>query len=161
MFSIRDAIDPAAPDLEAGALPFITYLIDRYHDVHRAELQALCPLAEAVEAAHPGFPRGLAHYVHHLAAALNCHMRREEIVLFPMMTGRGGPMISLPIMTMMDEHEDHGAALDKLSRLANGFVPPVDASAEWRQLYEGLAKFAADLRRHIQLEDEVLFPKFL
>jgi regulator of cell morphogenesis and NO signaling len=164
MLSIGDAIDPAAPTMEAGPAPLIAYLIERYHEVHRAELQVLCPLARRIEAEHadhPDCPRGLADFLESFAIALNCHMRREEIVLFPMLTGRAGPMISLPLMTMMDEHEDQHDRLDKLTRLALGFVPPADAPVAWRRLYAGLAKLGEDLRRHIYLEDEVLFRRFL
>lgn len=164
MLSVSDMVDPGAPAFESGIEKFIGYLLERYHAVHRAELTVLCPLARDVEtrhADHPECPRGLADYLERFAIELTCHMRREEIVLFPMMLGRGGPMISLPIMTMMDEHEDHGLALDKLERYAHGFVPPADASAGWKRLYAGLAKVAEDLRRHIYLEDEVLFPRFL
>jgi regulator of cell morphogenesis and NO signaling len=164
MLSVSETVESGAPAVEAGIETFIAYLLDRYHEAHRAELAVLCPLAREVEAAnagHPDCPHGLADHLERFAIDLNCHMRREEIVLFPMMLGRAGPMISLPIMTMMDEHEDHGIALEKLERCAHGFAPPSDASAGWRRLYAGLAKVAEDLRQHIYLEDQVLFPRFL
>lgn len=154
----------SAPALADGVSPFIDYLISRYHDVHRAELAALCPLARLVEqryADHPDCPKGLADYLERFTAILGCHMRREEMILFPMMLRGGNPRIALPVMGMMDEHDEHHAALEGLGRHARGFVAPKDAGEDWRRFYAGVAKVAEDLDRHIYLEDQVLFREFL
>jgi regulator of cell morphogenesis and NO signaling len=141
----------------------ISYILDRFHLVHRAELQVLCPLAKKVEevhAGHPQCPRGLGHFLDHLNAELTCHMHREEMVLFPMMTEGGDPMIAAPIAVMSGEHEDHQSALRDLAALTHGFIPPTDACGSWRKLYLGLHKLHDDLTNHIKLENEVLFPRF-
>jgi regulator of cell morphogenesis and NO signaling len=50
--------------------------------------------------------------------------------------------------------------MDALREMSNAFTAPRSASAEWRELYTGLTKFADDLAEHTRLEDEVLFPGF-
>ena len=45
----------------------------------------------------------------------------------------------------------------ELEALTRGHQPPEDACNSWRALYAGTAKFAADLREHIRIENDVLF----
>ena len=58
------------------------------------------------------------------------------------------------------EHADHDARLDELAALTNFFAPPGDACDAWRALYAGCEKLSRDLRRHIAIENDVLFPMF-
>jgi len=45
--------------------------------------------------------------------------------------------------------------------LTSGFTPPPEACNTWRNLYARLADFDGALRRHIHLENFVLFPRAL
>lgn len=88
---------------------------------------------------------------------------KEEQILFPavkaMSQGHTVPMsLEGPIACMIHEHEDAGAALERLNELTSGYQPPMDACNTYRALFAGLADLEQDLHRHIHLENAVLFP---
>jgi regulator of cell morphogenesis and NO signaling len=87
-------------------------------------------------------------------------MQKEEQVLFPMMRRGGHPMIGHPIAMMRHEHDDHGEHLRALEALTRDFTPPAGACRSWRALYAGLDHLAAELMRHIAVENSLLFPRF-
>lgn len=152
--------DDAAPE-ETSVL--IEHILARYHEVHRRELAALLALAQRVEAehaAHPQVPRGLVAILRWMRGELELHMMREEQVLFPAMLRRSGAYLDAPITQMRYEHDVHDDQLRRLEELTHGFTVPEDGDAAWRTLYDGLAKLVEDLREHIRLENEVLFPRF-
>jgi len=150
--------DKALPEL-------IAFILERYHEPLRADLPALIGAARRVERVHgkkPSCPRGLASLLELVAGELEQHMAKEEQVLFPAILGgsRAGA-IHMPIRIMMQEHDDHGANLQRLRELAAHFVAPPEACATWRALYSGLEKLEAELMEHIHLENNVLFPRAL
>ena len=57
-------------------------------------------------------------------------------------------------------HADHAERLAELMALAGDATPPVDACTTWRHLCAGVRQFADDPQRDIQLENDVLFPRF-
>jgi regulator of cell morphogenesis and NO signaling len=46
-----------------------------------------------------------------------------------------------------------------MRRIAGGYAPPAGASDVWRAVYAGLDAFDRDLREHVHLENDVLFPR--
>ena len=153
----------APPAMPADTDPLIEWILQRFHATHRAELAEIeveMQRVEAAHAAHPGLPAGLGRLLRTIAANLEAHMQREEQVLFPIMHAGGHPMIVHPIGMMRLEHDDHTRHVDELVALTGDFTPPPDACGTWRALYVDLAKLAADLREHIRVENEVLFPRF-
>jgi regulator of cell morphogenesis and NO signaling len=149
--------------LSLGTNELIDHILTRYHETHRRELTELVELAKRVEAVHvdhPKAPRGLADLLHQMRGELEVHMKKEELILFPVM--RRGPRSGLdePIAQMRHEHDDHGKHLRRLESLTNGFHPPADACRSWQALYTGAAKLAEDLTEHIHRENNILFPRF-
>ena len=165
--SLIDNSQLAAPSHDApipeGTGEIITYILERFHDGHRRDLPGLIVLARKVETAHgnhPEAPKGLADFLYEVAESLEEHMQKEEQILFPMILNGGHPMISHPIGMMRMEHDDHVSNLDNLLALTNGLKVPEDACGSWRALYEGLGELSAELKEHIRIENEVLFPRF-
>lgn len=141
----------------------ISYVLERYHAIHRRELRELYMLARKVEAVHGGHaatPVGLAEFLVAMRGDLEDHMSKEEQVLFPTLLAGGGGCAPFAIRRMRLEHEGHERHLDELSARTNAFTPPEDACGTWRALYAGCAKLHEDLRAHIELENTVLFPMF-
>lgn len=141
----------------------IDHILHRFHQTHREELPGLVQLAHIVEDAHagdPAVPAGLALLLKEIQLELEAHMAKEEHVLFPLMLAGGHPMIGQPIAMMRADHEDHIALLQRLEPLANGEALPAHACGTWKMLQTGVAKLVVDLRRHIALENDVLFPRF-
>jgi regulator of cell morphogenesis and NO signaling len=152
---------PEAAPLATGDL--ITLIETRYHTTHRRELPELVRLACRVETVHgdyPLAPAGIAALLARMATELANHMRKEEEILFPLMRQGGHAMIAHPIAAMLAEHDDHGANLHELERIAHGFDAPAKACPTWRALYVGARKLTDDLMEHIALENNVLFPRF-
>lgn len=141
----------------------IPFILDRYHAAHRRELPELARLALRLETVHgqrPECPRGLAQLLVDIEAELVAHMQKEEQVLFPLLLASGGGCAPLAIRRMRAEHDDHAQMLAALRRQTGDFSPPADACGSWRRLYEGCAKLSADLKAHIALENDALFPQF-
>ncbi len=66
----------------------ISMIETRYHATHRRELPELVRLARRVEAvhkSHPAVPRGLADLLETMGGELEVHMKKEELILFPLM----------------------------------------------------------------------------
>jgi regulator of cell morphogenesis and NO signaling len=151
----------SASSLESNEL--IDHILSRYHETHRRELPELISLSrkvEAVHAAHPNVPSGLADALQHMLGELEVHMKKEELILFPAMRRSSGRGLDVPIAQMRHDHDDHGEELRQIESLTGTFTGPDDACRSWRALYAGLAKLAGDLTEHIHLENNVLFPRY-
>lgn len=147
-----------------GTTALIDLIETRYHATHRRELPELIRLARRVEAVHNDHnaaPRGITALLERMSGELEVHMKKEELILFPMMRRGGHPMIAQPIAVMLAEHDDHGVHLRELEALTNDFATPGDACPSWRALYVGTNKLVDDLMEHIHTENNVLFPRFL
>lgn len=169
----RLGIDPVAvaadlSALEAGAAPasteaLIEHLIERYHQTHLRELPEAVALAMRVETTHARrdeCPLGLAEHLAIMLDELEAHQQKEEAVLFPMMLAGGAPIVPFAIARMSAEHDEMRSQLHELARVTNNFTPPEDACGTWRRLYALCRKLDADMREHLHLENNVLFPRF-
>lgn len=153
-------------DAESG-LPtetpaLIDYIVYRYHETHRRQLPELVKLAlkvESVHAEHKNVPQGLARLLQTMTGELEAHMKKEELILFPLMKS-GARGVGAPIAQMRIDHDDHGDMLRKLELMTNSFTPPEGACRSWQALYAGAAKFTDDFMEHVSLENNVLFPQF-
>jgi regulator of cell morphogenesis and NO signaling len=156
-------LDTAASAVPQDTAALIDHILTRFHETHRRELPELVRLAAKVEARHadhPAVPRGLQLMLQQTADALEEHMQKEEQVLFPLMNSGGHPMIRMPIGVMRGEHDEHGERLAQLEALTNDCAVPPEACASWQALYAGLRKLVDDVREHVHLENNVLFPRF-
>jgi len=143
----------------------IDHILTRYHEPLRQDLPPLIDAAATVEQVHSDHascPRGLADHLARLHAEIGTHLAKEEQVLFPAIrSGRRGQHVQMPIRMMMQEHEDHEAALRQTRELTSNFAVPTEACGTWRALYAGLEKLDADFLEHIHFENDVLFPRVL
>lgn len=172
---VEDLIEEVQREEEGSDEPFerwddapltelIEHLLTRFHEPHRAELPRLIELAHKVERVHgekPSCPRGLAEFLEHSLVELEQHMQKEEEVLFPLIRAGRGRMAVMPVQVMEQEHNDHGARLAQMRKLAHDYEPPEEACGSWRALYLGLAELERDLMQHIHLENNALFPRAL
>ena len=141
----------------------IDHILTRYHEVHRADLASLVPLAERVERVHsadPEAPKGLAQALATLAREMEDHMAREETILFPAMRSGGGMGSLHPMAVMRADHDEHTESMVLIRQLTHDLTPPDHACGSWRSLYAGTATLLEELAAHIALENDVLFPRF-
>ncbi|PJG82009.1 hypothetical protein CVP04_11565 [Caviibacterium pharyngocola] len=142
----------------------IDYILTRFHERHREQLQTLIPLAEKLENRHgerEDCPMGIAAALQNAYADLSSHMMKEEQILFPMINAGNYAMARMPIQVMEFEHDEHGATIELLRSLTNNMTPPQDACTTWRTLYSGIAEFVTDLEQHIHTENNILFPRVI
>ncbi len=142
----------------------IQHILDRYHAPLRPELGRLVAMASKVERVHgrkEACPRGLAEHLQAMQPFVEDHLSKEEQILFPLILSGRGRHAHMPVQVMLQEHEDHGAALRGIRALTDDLRIPEEACATWRELYRALAQLELELIEHIHLENNVLFPRAL
>lgn len=158
-------LTPSAPlQVPSGTRDLIDHIVERYHEVHRRELPALIDLAREVETSPPGhaaLPAELSRLLQTMRLELEMHMCKEEHIVFALIKEGEGPLIASTIEMMMLDHEAHHDMLRQLESLTAGCAPSDDADPTRHALYSGLRKLIDDLIAHIDLENNVLFPRFL
>ncbi|GHE06051.1 regulator [Defluviimonas sp. 20V17] len=150
-----------APIKDPAALT--RFIEDRYHARHRQQLPELVQLASRVESEHFGdhnAPQGLADVLDGLGGEMEAHMRKEELVLFPMIRLGEVKEFAKLMVEMRADHDGHAHEITYIRALTNDLRTPSQVYRTWAALYDGLRRFVADLQEHIRLEDEVLFPPF-
>ncbi|MBS1261150.1 MAG: Iron-sulfur cluster repair protein YtfE [Calditrichaeota bacterium] len=140
-------------------------ILRTFHKPLREMLPHLDTLAIRVEAAH-GPVRGpylseLREIVQLLIDDLGRHMDEEERLLFPEIRRNEGPLSQDAVRSLEDDHRSVAKALARIRALTSDFTLPEDACNTWRALWHGLQRMEVDLKEHIHLENNVLFPRAL
>jgi regulator of cell morphogenesis and NO signaling len=149
---MADDRNPPADDVPA----LIAHVVERFHETHRRELRTLSALAR-----EPGARGGdLAEHLAAMTTALELHMFKEEMRLFPLMEQGGGALIGLLIDDLERDHRAHEQAISRLEALSSGLAATPEGAGAADALRAGVNKLVADLRAHMRLEDEVLFRRF-
>ena len=141
----------------AAARDLVEHVLERFHEAHRRDLPRIVALARNVEAG--AGPAGFAAPFAALAEALEMHMFKEEMRLFPMMEQGGNSLIVQLIDDMQAEHGLHGDEVAHIEALLQA-LPAAGAGSALASLRTAWTGFLADLAEHTQLEDERLFPMF-
>lgn len=170
-----DAEANTQPDAVRPANLTMTELADDIERTHHAylreELPRLAGLVKKVSAvhgqAHPWLT-GLTSVYAELVAELEPHMLKEEQILFPLIReldqAATAPSfhcgsVGNPIRMMEMEHQNAGAALDRIREMTTDYEIPEGACNSFRAMLSGLEHLEADLHLHIHKENEILFPK--
>lgn len=143
----------------------IAHILSTYHEPLREELPRLRAMATKVLHVHGSKdPERLAAVLDtfsDLQEELEPHMDKEERILFPwILSGRAVPPGG-PTEVMMLEHEQAGFLLERLRELTDNYAVPDGACNTWRALWNGLEALDRELREHIHLENNILFPRAL
>jgi len=151
------------------------YISNQHHTYVKAALPRIEALAQKVAevhgADHPE-TREIARLWPELRKEMSDHTQKEELLLFPYVrqlvrAEREGDSVAPPefgsaralIEEMEAEHDATGDHLARLRELSGDFVPPADACNSYRVLYDELRAFDADTKKHVHLENHILFPK--
>ena len=151
------------------------YIVRRHHTYVRRQMPVIAAYLErligAHGARHPELHQIAGHF-DELASELRMHMMKEEEILFPYVRalavsveqGTEPPSnmfgtVRNPIRMMEAEHQGAGDELAVIRSLSNGYTVPPDGCTTYKVCYQELAAFDADLRQHIHLENNILFPR--
>jgi regulator of cell morphogenesis and NO signaling len=115
---------------------------------------------------------GIKSHFDACAGELTAHMKKEELVLFPIIrkmvqAGEEGRKevaspfgtVQNPIRMMMHEHDAEGERFRQIKELSDGYTIPEDACNTYKVAFASLHAFEEDLHLHIHLENNILFPK--
>ncbi len=175
-----DALGPRTspsetPDAGWAADELVRCIVERHHSYVRVQLPViaarLARLSGVHGARHPELLTVSQHFKV-IAAELSMHLMKEEEILFPYICalaraaadGSAAPpnmfgTVRNPIRMMEAEHQSAGNELDLVRELTGNFSVPADGCPTYRVCFEELAAFDRDLRTHIHLENNILFPK--
>lgn len=100
------------------------------------------------------------------------HMDKEEEALFPHIRalcaaqrrpGQTSVVLPVPVQESIElmehEHDYAGSLLENLRHITGDFTAPANACTTWRVTYAKLKALDEDLRWHVHLENNILFPK--
>jgi regulator of cell morphogenesis and NO signaling len=164
----------AVPDASWSVEELARYIVQRHHGYVREQLPVIAGRLEKLVSVHgvrhPELRQIAGHFAE-LSYELQAHMVKEEQVLFPYMQQLAAcaefgleppvPMfgnVTYPIRMMEAEHRHAGDELGVIRGLSANYSVPADGCSTYRVCYEELAAFDADLRQHIHLENNILFP---
>ena len=173
-----EAGEPGGLALDPATLPLsrlIQHIVRIHHHCVRQELPRLAEMASKVAAKRGDRAPELAtvaELIEKLRSEMYAHIQEEEQVLFPFISQMDQESIvayppshacfrsvAHPIFRMEQEHESADHIVAELMRLTNHFEPPSWACATHIALYSGLRDFEADLKQHVHLENDALFPR--
>lgn len=147
------------------------YIIINHHDYLRRIFPVISAHIEKVVNAHGEryiYLNALKNIFAKVQEELLSHMDKEEKILFPYIktleqsTNENFPpfgKIETPISVLIREHEEAGDKIEMLKEVTNNFTPPEGACTTFRVTYQELEEFYKDLKIHIHLENNILFPK--
>ena len=155
----------------ASLTELTTHIVATHHAFMKSELpritELLAKVRNAHEEQHPELA-DLAQVFGTLRAEIEGHLRKEEQVLFPLIQEMEAKReagsahcgsVNNPIRVMEHEHDNAGAALEKMRELTLGFRVPADACNTYAALLDGLAAMERDLHEHIHKENNILHPR--
>jgi len=154
----------------------IEHIVEQHHEYLREEMPAIEDRLELMTVKLGADVRGtlvpLLDLFTGMKNELDDHMRKEEMILFPFIermehsVEEGVPAapppfgtVRTPIQTMLIDHDSTFDALKQMRHLTNGYTLPGEDREAHEALYKGLEELESDLRIHIHLENDILFPR--
>jgi regulator of cell morphogenesis and NO signaling len=151
------------------------HIVAFHHQYGRRALPRIDHLLSQTLSAHGQKHHDLAlvqRQFHILADEMVRHMMKEEQILFPHIVkleeaqAKGKTAepamfgtVRNPVRMMRAEHDSALALLKTIRKLTRDYEAPKDSCTSFQALYAALEEFENDLLQHIQLENEILFPK--
>ncbi|MBC7172308.1 MAG: iron-sulfur cluster repair di-iron protein [Polyangiaceae bacterium] len=143
----------------------VAHIVDQHHAYLREQLPVLLELAAKVKRVHGARDARLIEVdsiVRDLESALLPHLDAEEESLFPRLLDDrpDRARIAAELATMLEDHLEVGALLQRLRLVTEGFRLPDWACNSFRVLFSELESLEGDVLTHVHLENHVLMPRF-
>jgi len=154
----------------------IEHIIGRHHAYLRSELpwmeRAIARASEIGGRADARTLVPLTRTFRFFRRELELHLRKEEEVLFPLVrqietavnSGANLPRFSFgsianPIGIMEQDHEGEKRQIERMLDLTGNYSGPPQTAHIYGPLFDRLQALDSDMRLHVHLEDEMLFPR--
>ena len=147
----------------------ISHTIFAHHAYTRASLVQINAMINSPEMQGNIVPKNLRECIAALEQDLLPHLIKEEQILFPYIIkleknprqtyAPNFGTIDNPIRVLGNEHNSVIKLLEKLRELTSSYRTDGEDQTVLSQLYTALGELDRDLVAHVQLENEVLFPK--
>lgn len=148
----------------------IDYIENTHHQFVREKIPQILAYAAKVAKVHgERHPEILEIYrlFTQLSKELLEHLEDEEENVFPLIksyVNNGEKSVDretykAALQKLVEDHEEAGEVMAKISELSNRFTPPADACTTYRILYQNLEGFEQNLNKHVHLENNILFKK--
>jgi regulator of cell morphogenesis and NO signaling len=153
----------------------IDLIIKQYHLSARVDVVVIYDLAQKVFWRHSEKHPELAKLVEALFLFFDdllFHLKNEEQILFPNIIQLSETklhegyfnystfgVIREYALTMQNEHKEVVQQFDFFRRLTNDYRTPEDGSILCQSLFSKMKEFESEMMQHIQLENDILFPK--
>jgi regulator of cell morphogenesis and NO signaling len=164
---------------ETAAAQSLRDLINRIQDTHHVFLRTELPFLEeriAKMASKHGQERPelfeVQQKLQDLRDDLTVHLEKEERILFPYIAELEAsrdsvgpepsgcfPSVRFPIRMMLMEHDNATEVLAELRSLTANYAVPEGLCECGREFYQRLAGLESDLKQHIEVENNSLFPR--
>lgn len=172
----RQQVGPQEANWARAPLTDLTkHIVEKHHKYVRGVVPRVTALLAKVKTRHGESHPELAAIEKEflrLGEEMYAHMQKEEQILFPYIEkleraseGREQleppffQTVRHPVHVMMNEHDSAGQALNGMRRLSTGYQTPAEACESYREAYRSLEEFEADMRAHVHLENNILFPR--
>jgi regulator of cell morphogenesis and NO signaling len=177
---LSDAAEKENGDVPADLASYplnrlIQHIVRIHHQYVRSELPRLAQMTRKLAAKHSERAPELKKVetlLDALHAEMFAHLEKEEQVLFPFIAqmeeevaGFASPVracfktVAQPVSMMVREHESAEGLVAEMRLLTNEFDAPSWGCPTYIALYKGLSQFERDLRQHVHLENDILFPR--
>lgn len=150
---------------DATVLELCAHIVARHHERLQEAFPRIGALLDAVICAHSDdHPelRNLQRAFDQFRAELELHLASEEELLFPAFAAlerQGRPVEEALLGAHERDHEIVGDGLRALRVLADDYDPRRAVCSTHSTLLDTLAAFELDLRRHVDEENNLLFPQ--
>lgn len=171
----RQALERASHvPFDSWPLDFLcSYIVNRHHKYAYENLSILLGLIEKLEIdSCVSSVEKLSNVFKRMARDMKLHMMKEENILFPFieqMVEASRERIQIarpffgtvnnPTQIMEIEHEHSWEDISLIRTLTDNYNSSEDAEPSWILLCKGLEQFERDLLIHLDLENNILFPK--
>lgn len=176
---LREAANDVSPEAKdwttASMSELARHIVNKHHSYVREALPRisdhLAKVAQKHASNHPETER-IQDLFDVLAGELMQHMQKEEMIVFPYVEQMSAAAesgtklhtpffgtVQNPVAMMIKEHDSAGELIGQIKELSSSFTAPADACTTFTLVYRELEEFDRDLRLHIHLENNILFPR--
>ena len=169
LYNVLNAEDKSSDFRELSLTEMVEYIVRVHHTYVKLNSPQILGFTLKVATKHGDrFPYMKEVYTlfAELAEEMAEHMEKEEKVLFPKikllelnLPETNIRFLEAPIQVMEEEHERAGDIMEQIRLLSNNYSTPDQACTTFKVTLDSLKAFAADLHKHVHLENNILFPR--